>query len=89
MNKATYEEVATQINSCLKQYDEGDYKPRVSVVLFADDWNLFTNNEAYALTEKAGVIQDLFYADEVYTVGDEDLYIEPAYGSRYFGLAIL
>lgn len=89
MNKQTYQEVASIINKQLRKYDNGDFKPRVSVVCFADDWNLFTNNEAASLLEDKGKPQDMFYADEVYVVGDDDLYIEPVLGSRYFGLAIL
>lgn len=88
MTKATYEAVARTINSSLRQYDDGDFKPRVSVVMFAGEYHLFTNNEAFGLTEKPGHAQDLLYADNTYVVGDEDIYIEPAYGTRYFGLAI-
>lgn len=89
MNKQTYEEVASIINKELTKHDVGDFKPRVSVVKFADEWNLFTNNEAAVVLEKQGNAQDMFYADEVYIVGDDDLYIEPVLGSRYFSLAIL
>lgn len=93
INKSTYTKVASIINKRLSILDDGDYKPRVSVVNTQtmgygfDKYSLATNNELTALTDKPSMAQDMFFADETYVVGDDDLYIEPVM-HRYFSLAI-
>lgn len=93
MNKSAYTKVATAINKHLSIHDNGDYKPRVSVVNTSkmgygfDKYSLFSNNELAGLLEKPSRAQDLFYGDGVYVVGDDDLYIEPIM-NRYFSLAV-
>ncbi len=94
MNKTIYTEVAQAINAALKNYDDTDFKPRVSVIdtkdvsKYCDNWSLSINDELYGLLQIPGRPQDLFYADEIYVVGDNDLYIEP-YNSCLFNLAVL
>lgn len=95
MNKSAYTQVASIINSKLKQYDYNEFKPRVTIFdssnvdpQFCDKWSLAANNELMSLLEQKGLAQDLFYSDNTYVVGDDDLYIEP-YNSRLFNLAVL
>ena len=94
MNKTTYTEVAQAINAALKNYDDTEFKPRVQVINtkhmghYCDNWSLAANDELYGLLQIPGLPQDLFYADEIYVVGDNDLYIEP-YNSYLFNLAVL
>jgi hypothetical protein len=96
MNKAAYQSVASTINNILKQYDNGSYKPRVSVMdtsnhgKYFDKWSLFVNNDAAWQIQQPGKAQDAFYSDAVYTFTepngtDYDMYIEPV-DSYYFSL---
>lgn len=95
MNKSTFTSVASIINKEFAKLDRGDFKPRVSVVnteempenMGFDKWSLFVNNDGLSIIEHTkGKAQDMFYSDEVYVVGDNDLYIEPI-TRGYFGLA--
>lgn len=88
MNKFAYDTVARTINSRLKQIEGEGLKPRVTVVNTENmgygfnKWSLALNDDLYDLVQHKGIAQDLFYADEVYTVTepngtDYDLYLEP------------
>lgn len=99
VNKLAYTQVARDINHALKTYDDDDFKPRVSVVNTAqhgygfDKWSLSVDDILFDLIQHKGLAQNLFYADEVYTVTepsgkDYDLYIEPV-NRCMFSLAVL
>ncbi len=100
MNKVTYDKVASIINATLRRnYSDWKELPKVEVLdtrgvsSYCDKWSLAPNNNLLELLQRQGTAQDLFYADEVYTVTlhdgrDFDLYIEP-YNSYLFNLAVL
>ncbi len=95
MNKVTYDKVASIINATLRRnYRDVMLLPKVEVLdtrdvsSYCDKWSLAPNNDLLELLQRQGTAQDLFYADETYTVGDDDLYIEP-YNSYLFNLAVL
>jgi hypothetical protein len=95
MTKKDYEKVASIINTTLRQYYKDDtLKPQVIVTdtrhmgAYCDRWSLVVNDDLFDLLQRSGLAQNLFYADEIYTVGDNDLYIEP-YNKTLFNLAVL
>lgn len=95
MNKVNYDKVASIINATLRAYYKDDVlKPRVEVRntsdqgKYCDKWSLAVNEDLYDLIQRTGTAQNLFYADEIYTVGDNDLYIEP-FNNWLFNLAVL
>jgi hypothetical protein len=99
MNKATYKSVAKTINAALRVYQDGTFKPAVTVRdtsdqgRYCDKWSLAVNDDLYDLIQRPGIAQNLFYADEIYTYTqrdgrDFDMYIEP-FNSWLFNLAVL
>lgn len=78
INSKQYFAVARQINKVLREYKGDGLNPEVKVVHRGTDGLLILlNDDAYALAEYRGRIQDLFHADGTFVVGDDDLYIEP------------
>ena len=92
MRKADYKEVAAIINEKLEYARDKDFDPRVTVVDTADrgfgfdKYSLRLNDDLYDLIEYKGKAQDMFYANEVFIVGDRDYYLEPV-TKTYWGLA--
>ena len=94
VTKSQYETVARHINSRLSKLDGHGLHPRCSVQNTANHgygfgkYSLMLNDDLYDLVEYKGIAQDMFYADETYTAGDDDFYLEPV-TKTYFDLAVL
>lgn len=92
--KADYTKAAAILNKVLRKYDDGNFKPRVSVLNTENHgyghgkYGLLLNDAAYDVVEQAGSAQDIFYAGETLVIGDSDYYLEPV--TRWiFDLALL
>jgi len=89
ITKMDYQRVANIINKIAREHTGQGLAPRVEVVTVNDKfgsyiqkYKLVMNEDMYDMAEYKGIIQDIFYSDEVpFVVGDKDLYLE-AYSSR-------